>query len=247
MPKHTAPAHSKKSVAHSKEAVSDSPSGSASSSSTEEGLNLDPAAAAVRIIQRQQAAKLSPRATGYITYEIGVDPRALPQGDLSKAKNWTLPEVFIRITGNDSSGYFSDEWVSFTRIQACLAELPPVPFKAKVFQGLFERRGANNHGFLGAALKQEKLLIADTDKPLVLTAAASKDWQGWLDQLKNQLIQTEPLEDRVALRYARKAQQLKERQEKLAALQAEKLKEKAAALDATASQSSTSSKTATPS
>ncbi len=67
---------------------------------------------------------------------------------------------FIRITDNTSGGFFSNQWIPIEDIIGCIEEYGPgLPFKALIFKPLYESTGANNHGFLAAALRSEGLLL----------------------------------------------------------------------------------------
>jgi len=110
----------------------------------------------VRILKQEESPKLSPRATGGLIYNIGYteDEQAF----------------HFRITTNSSSGYFSKEWIALRAIQAILEQRKPdSSFKAITLKGLYQRKGANNHGFLAAALRAEKILGVVEKQPLLHT------------------------------------------------------------------------------
>ena len=149
----------------------------------------------IRILKKATCPKLSTRASGTLSYELGVD------ADASGEESTLLDHTWLRITANQSSGYFSQEWIKLTDILA-LIDQQTVPFKAILFKPLYERKGANNHGFLGAALKVEGLVVADTQQPLVLHP--TQDQQPFWDQVKTAIEEGIDLTDGVAQENARK-------------------------------------------
>lgn len=149
----------------------------------------------IRILKKATCPKLSSRASGTLSYEIGVDADATGQESKLPDHTW------LRITANQSSGYFSQEWIKLTDIQT-LIDQQSVPFKAILFKPLYERKGANNHGFLGAALKAEGLVIADEQQPLVLQP--TQDQQPFWEQVKTSIEEGIDLTDEVAQENARK-------------------------------------------
>ena len=149
----------------------------------------------IRILKKATCPKLSSRASGTLSYEIGVDAEV--QGNDTDLADHT----WLRITANQSSGYFSQEWIKLTDILA-LIDQQTVPFKAILFKPLYERKGANNHGFLGAALKAEGLVVADTQQPLVLHSA--QDTAPFWGHVKTTIEEGIDLTDEVAQENARK-------------------------------------------
>ncbi|MCC4290641.1 hypothetical protein [Vreelandella aquamarina] len=149
----------------------------------------------IRILKKATCPKLSSRASGTLSYEIGIDANATGEESSLSDHTW------LRITANQSSGYFSQEWIQLTAILA-LIDQQTVPFKAILFKPLYERKGANNHGFLGAALKAEGLVIADEQQPLVLHPADKRD--AFWDQIKTAIEEGIDLTDEVAQENARK-------------------------------------------
>jgi hypothetical protein len=161
----------------------------------------------IRILKKATCPKLSTRASGTLSYELGVDADASgEEGDLSDY-------TWLRITANQSSGYFSQEWIKLTAILT-LIDQQTVPFKAILFKPLYERKGANNHGFLGAALKAEGLLIADKQQPLVLHPADKLDafWQQVTAAIEEGIDLTDEVAQENARKEARKQARLAEQQ-----------------------------------
>lgn len=100
----------------------------------------------LRIIQKSTSPKLSPRAQGSLTYHIGYDE--------------TAKTFHFRITANSGGGFFSNEWVLQNVILDIIETTSPgKPFKAIIFKPLYQSKGSNNHGFLAAALRTEKLFL----------------------------------------------------------------------------------------
>jgi hypothetical protein len=146
-----------------------------------------------RILKHAQCPKLNPRAKGELTYHIGYteDDQA----------------YHFRIVANGSSGYFSNEWIALQAIQAVLEAQTAKgdgPFKALVLKGLYVRKGANNHGFLAAALRAEKILKPVEGQPLLHTVA--EDFHDRFTLAMQALIKQDvDLPDTVAQAHARKA------------------------------------------
>ncbi|MAZ69739.1 MAG: hypothetical protein ABJM39_04270 [Porticoccus sp.] len=99
-----------------------------------------------RIIKKSTSSKLSPKSPSSLTYHVGYD-------DNSKS-------FHFRITANSGGGFFSNEWIPLSDILDTIATTFPVnPFKAIIFKPLYQSKGSNNHGFLAAALRAEKLFL----------------------------------------------------------------------------------------
>ena len=86
----------------------------------------------------------------------------------------------LRITANDTGGLFSKHWLSLDDILALLDILKDAPFKSVALKALFVRGSANNHGFLAAILRAEKLLVAAEAQLAVSTGSASPSTTGQL-------------------------------------------------------------------
>ncbi|GAA3896126.1 hypothetical protein GCM10022228_03770 [Halomonas cibimaris] len=159
---------------------------------------------AIRILKQADTPKLSPRGKGHLTYEVGVtrdQADALLKADIAKEEATLAEAIWCRVTVNQSSGYFSNEWISLAQVIE-IVDQQMVPFKAIIFRDLFERKGANNHGFLGAALKAEGLLVADDKQPLILSPASRREaiWKAMQTAIK----EGHDLTDHVAKEKARK-------------------------------------------
>lgn len=176
---------------------------------TEKPLEAFSVTRTMRIIKEEKCPKLSPRALGGLVYNIG----------------YTEDEqsFHFRITANSSSGYFSKEWVALKAIQEVLdQQKKDSPFKAITLKGFYKKRGANNHGFLAAALRAEKILGVVEKQPLLHTL---NDFEAQFTTAMNKLIeQGVDLPDEVAEEARKKAILQEERLAKANALQEEKAK-----------------------
>lgn len=104
----------------------------------------------VTILKTATAPKLSPRGGGELTYQVG------------RMDN----TVLLRIHKNDSSGRFSNEWVSVESIRRSLAQLPKgvTSFKGAVaLKNAWKGLSSCNSGFGAAILRAEKVFVADPD------------------------------------------------------------------------------------
>ncbi|WP_432472083.1 hypothetical protein [Amphritea sp. HPY] len=100
----------------------------------------------IRIIKQSLCSKISSPDKPTITYNVGYD---------DKAKS-----LFLRITANSTGGFFSNEWINIESIWKLIeTNKTNAPFKALIFKRLYQSNSANNHGFLAAALRAEKLLL----------------------------------------------------------------------------------------
>jgi hypothetical protein len=97
--------------------------------------------------------------TGMLSYEVGADDSG---------------ETYYRITANNAGGFFSQEWVAWSKIYAACNV--PDPITSVLFRGLFRGKSVNTAGFLLAALKHQGLIQRKQDKSrlYILTEAAHK-------------------------------------------------------------------------
>lgn len=123
------------------------------------------------VIKSSKAPKISARASGLLHYEVGKNDEG---------------RYALRITANDTGGLFSKHWLSLDDILALLDILKDAPFKSVALRALFVRGSANNHGFLAAILRAEKLLVAaETNSPFHRVGLSLSDWSAQLDEPAN--------------------------------------------------------------
>ena len=75
-------------------------------------------------------------------------------------------EVHFKVAGNDGGGYFNDDWVAQSSIQAVLDRLPTgSPITSATFRSIYPSKSTNSPGFLAAVLRDIGLLQPSKDKP----------------------------------------------------------------------------------
>ncbi|MFQ2268584.1 hypothetical protein ACK321_21230 [Aeromonas hydrophila] len=120
------------------------------------------------VIKSSKAPKISARASGLLHYDVGKSDEG---------------RYALRITANDTGGLFSKHWLSLDDILALLDILKDAPFKSVALKALFVRGSANNHGFLAAILRAEKLLVAaEPNSPFHRVGLSLSDWSAQLDE-----------------------------------------------------------------
>jgi len=111
------------------------------------------------LLKDSHCKKLGKRSEGRVKYQLlAGDDRAT---------------LYIRVTANESGGYFSKELVPFSEIEQCLekcAKASSIPSKA--FRDAFVGRSTNNAGFLAAILREEGLLEAAQEEEFQHVLAA---------------------------------------------------------------------------
>ena len=122
----------------------------------------------VTILKSATAAKLSPRGGGELTYQIG------------RMEN----TVLLRISGNDSSGRFSKEWVPAQAIRRSISQLPrgASSFKGAVaLRTAWKGQSSCNSGFGAAIMRAEGVFASDEDpkKKGMLKLAAPDALDQW--------------------------------------------------------------------
>ncbi len=123
------------------------------------------------VIKSAKAPKISARASGLLHYDVGKNDEG---------------RYALRITANDTGGLFSKHWLSLDDILALLDILKDAPFKSVALRALFFRGSANNHGFLAAILRAEKLLVAaEPNSPFHRAGLSLSDWSTQLDEPAN--------------------------------------------------------------
>ena len=122
----------------------------------------------VRIIDRGECPKLTPRGQGILSYEFGVGDDAF----------------FIRIAANSQGGTCSFEWIPLQTVESLLKDAEE-SFPAVIFKKVFISRSANNHGYLAAILKAVKVIGAAPDHPAKLAFLSFDSIKDHLEQLKS--------------------------------------------------------------
>ena len=123
------------------------------------------------VIKSAKAPKISARASGLLHYDVGKNDEG---------------RYALRSTANDTGGLFSKHWLSLDDILALLDILKDAPFKSVALKALFVRGSANNHGFLAAILRAEKLLVAaEPNSPFHRAGLSLSDWSTQLDEPAN--------------------------------------------------------------
>ena len=123
------------------------------------------------VIKSAKAPKISARASGLLHYDVGKNDEG---------------RYALRITANDTGGLFSKHWLSLDDILALLDIPKDAPFKSVALRALFVRGSANNHGFLAAILRAEKLLVAaEPNSPFHRVGLSLSDWSTQLDEPAN--------------------------------------------------------------
>ena len=142
----------------------------------------------IRILSRGTCPKLTARGKGDLSYEIGIDEDS---GD-----------SYVRISGNDSSGAFSNEWLDLGKIRTKL-DRQEKTFSATVMESLFHGRSSNNHGYLAAVLIAEQVLALLPVKPVMLSLG---DWEPVLLKIKTLHDKNVSLTDQIAIAAKQKAE-----------------------------------------
>lgn len=113
--------------------------------------------AQVRIVFQGQCPKLTARGKGLLGYDLGIDD--------------TNGNHFLRISSNAQGGTCSFEWIQLSVVESILAKRDEKdkPFSAVTFKKAYVRRSANNHGYLAAILKAERVISSFPEKPIHLS------------------------------------------------------------------------------
>lgn len=126
----------------------------------------------IRIMYRGECPKLTQRGMGTLSYEFGI--------------NDTTGETFIRIAANSHGGTCSFEWIKLQVVEEMLAIGGEEKFSAVLFRKVFVSRSTNNHGFLAAILKAEKVICTDPEQPTKLTFLSFDALKDQLNHLKTE-------------------------------------------------------------
>jgi len=121
------------------------------------------------LIESGQAEKISPKASGILTWQLA----------MSETDN----ELYLRLLANGSGGLFSKDWVPITKIESVLESQPATGFTSGVFKSLFKGASANNAGFLAAVLRSPDICLLEGHPDKLFTHVLYPDWRERLNKL----------------------------------------------------------------
>ncbi|OAT18992.1 hypothetical protein M979_1816 [Buttiauxella noackiae ATCC 51607] len=133
------------------------------------------------LIESGQAEKISPKASGMLTWQL--------------AKSEADNELYLRLIANGSGGLFSKDWVPITKIESVLENQPATGFTSGVFKSLFKGASANNAGFLAAVLRSPDICLLEEHPDKLFTHVLYPDWRDRLNKLSAIDIQETITED----------------------------------------------------
>ncbi len=107
------------------------------------------------LIESGQAEKISPKASGILTWQLA----------MSETDN----ELYLRLLANGSGGLFSKDWISLSKIESVLEVQPTTGFTSGVFRPLFKGASANNAGFLAAVLRSPDICLLEAHPEKLFT------------------------------------------------------------------------------
>ena len=115
------------------------------------------------LIESGQAEKISPKASGILTWQLA----------MSETDN----ELYLRLMANGSGGLFSKDWVPLSKIESVLEVQPTTGFTSGVFRSLFKGASANNAGFLAAVLRSPDICLLEAHPEKIFTHVLYADWR----------------------------------------------------------------------
>ena len=115
------------------------------------------------LIELGQAEKISPKASGMLTWQLA----------MSETDN----ELYLRLLANGSGGLFSKDWISLSKIEGVLEVQPITGFTSGVFRPLFKGASANNSGFLAAVLRSPDICLLEAHPEKLFTHVLYADWR----------------------------------------------------------------------
>ncbi|ELT0932609.1 hypothetical protein ACX928_01590 [Enterobacter roggenkampii] len=115
------------------------------------------------LIELGQAEKISPKASGMLTWQLA----------MSETDN----ELYLRLLANGSGGLFSKDWISLSKIESVLEVQPITGFTSGVFRPLFKGASANNSGFLAAVLRSPDICLLEAHPEKLFTHVLYADWR----------------------------------------------------------------------
>lgn len=120
------------------------------------------------LLKKASGPKCGLRSDGCIAYNVLADAER--------------QQLFLTLTDNNSSGYFSREIVPMARVMQILDAVPADhPWPSKALKDAFNGKSANNAGFLAAALRTEGILSPATDAPHL--HVVSGDCAAWVTHM----------------------------------------------------------------
>lgn len=149
-------------------------------------------------IDQHTIPKLSARAIGRMTYQIGV-------GDSGT--------VYLAVTANEGGGYFSREWIPVPRLWEQVGTYLEAgePFPTPLLRTAYVNRSINNAGFLAAMLRHVGLLKPG-DPPH--WHVVGEDWIAWQSTQQDRYVAGERIEIAAKASTAKKRTRTRSRQEK---------------------------------
>ncbi|EOT9271231.1 hypothetical protein ACKW7H_002038 [Escherichia coli] len=121
------------------------------------------------LIESGQAEKISPKASGILTWQLA----------MSETDN----ELYLRLMANGCGGLFSKDWVPLSKIESVLEVQPTTGFTSGVFRSLFKGASANNAGFLAAVLRSPDICLLEAHPEKLFTHVLYADWRARLKTL----------------------------------------------------------------
>lgn len=115
------------------------------------------------LIELGQAEKISPKASGMLTWQLA----------MSETDN----ELYLRLLAHGSGGLFSKDWISLSKIESVLEVQPITGFTSGVFRPLFKGASANNAGFLAAVLRSPDICLLEAHPEKLFTHVLYADWR----------------------------------------------------------------------
>ena len=133
------------------------------------------------LIETGQAEKISPKASGMLTWQLAI----------SEVDN----ELYLRLVANGCGGLFSKDWISLSKIASVLETQPATGFSSGVFRPLFKGVSANNAGFLAAVLRSPDICLLEAHPEKLFTHVLYPDWRERLNKLNTISSQEKITED----------------------------------------------------
>ena len=105
------------------------------------------------LIEKGEAAKISPKSQGRIFFQVAIKDED--------------QKLYIRIDSNEGGGLHSREWVSLDNLVHLLMAQGDSPFTSSLFKQVIQGRSSNNASFVAGILRSESMqLIQSSEKGL---------------------------------------------------------------------------------